>query len=96
MAENVELLSRSTNPKKDMMCAICFEEMDETAARIECCQHRFCFSCIEEWATNQSNSCPICKKRFNKITYKNEKGKEKVKEVANRQIDGNEQEFFVC
>lgn len=30
--------------------------------------------CIKEWATKAENTCPLCKKKFNKITYTDEKG----------------------
>lgn len=36
--------------------------------------HVFCFVCIKEWATKAENTCPLCKQKFNKITYTDEKG----------------------
>ena len=36
-------------------------------ATIECCEHRFCYECIYNWALKSSNTCPNCKKKFNSI-----------------------------
>jgi hypothetical protein len=43
---------------------------------INSCDHLFCFSCIGEWAEHE-NSCPLCKKRFEKITRVSEDGKKR-------------------
>jgi len=48
-------------------CCICLDEpqMYELAT-ISCCDHKFCFGCIEKWAERE-NTCPLCKARFSKI-----------------------------
>jgi hypothetical protein len=51
--------SDSENP-----CVICLQKIVDVG-RISCA-HEFCVSCIEQWAGN-SNTCPLCKKRFNVI-----------------------------
>jgi len=35
-------------------------------AKIDGCDHRFCFGCIEKWSERE-NKCPLCKARFTKI-----------------------------
>lgn len=44
------------------VCGICREPINEYT-RIDECSHAFCFRCIVQWA-NQSNSCPLCQRRF--------------------------------
>ncbi|RXH70291.1 hypothetical protein DVH24_007547 [Malus domestica] len=34
---------------------------------LDCCQHWFCFSCIDNWATI-TNLCPLCQNEFQMIT----------------------------
>lgn len=49
------------------MCCICQDKTGaEELARIYCCVHTFCFTCIESWA-EQTNTCPLCQTRFHKI-----------------------------
>ena len=36
---------------------------------LENCPHRFCYDCIHYYATNVKNKCPLCLKKFNKITF---------------------------
>ena len=58
--------------KQQECCTICIEEVEYAKqARINGCNHKFCFDCIKEWATKSSNTCPNCKKKFDKIIYKN-------------------------
>ena len=55
-------------------------------AKINSCDHRFCFSCIEKWAERE-NSCPLCKVRFTKIERLNKsrrKGQTNTKKVKKR------------
>eukprot|EP01120_Amphizonella_sp_Union-15-10_P015600 TRINITY_DN8062_c0_g1_i1.p1 TRINITY_DN8062_c0_g1~~TRINITY_DN8062_c0_g1_i1.p1 ORF type:complete len:293 (-),score=58.17 TRINITY_DN8062_c0_g1_i1:76-933(-) len=59
------MASESKEPEK---CIICTDEISE-AGLIECCEHTFCFTCIEHWS-KMTNCCPICKKRFNSLTKK--------------------------
>lgn len=57
----------------EKICTICIEEVKEThLAKIECCNHVFCKDCIHEWAFKTENTCPNCKKSFNKIITKTE------------------------
>ena len=71
MESNRQSLAKMDTRVQQETCTICIEEIKpECEARIECCSHRFCFDCINGWATKSENSCPLCKKKFNKITYK--------------------------
>ena len=50
-------------------CAICFEETEEeTPATIDCCQHKFCFQCIDTWSETK-RECPLCRKEFTSIEF---------------------------
>eukprot|EP00956_Cyclotella_meneghiniana_P022920 scaffold43858_cov67-Cyclotella_meneghiniana.AAC.7 len=52
----------------DFTCPICLDcpsSLNELAS-ISGCTHRFCFDCIDTWATTE-NRCPCCKSRFHTI-----------------------------
>ena len=71
--------------QQEKMCAVCQCEMEHgSIAKIECCTHQFCFDCIKHWGTTCANTCPLCKKRFNSIKHKNEKGEEQELKVLTR------------
>ena len=58
-------------------CHICFRELlPEKEAKLENCVHKFCFECIHEWAATTKNVCPVCKKKFNRLTRKDPESKE--------------------
>ena len=51
-------------------CGICFspiEKEDNPQGLLNSCDHVFCHLCISAWAAS-TNTCPHCKKRFNRIT----------------------------
>jgi len=56
----------------DVPCGICLEKVEDRGI-INCCDHRFCFECIEKWGKVGSNECPMCKKRFTMIESPKEK-----------------------
>jgi hypothetical protein len=62
-------------------CGICFEEEFESAGLIDCCKHSYCFDCILKWSEN-SNTCPQCKRRFKKIVKTTVKTGEKAKPIT--------------
>ena len=35
--------------------------------QIDCCAHAFCFGCIEKWATEVTNKCPLCQRRVGEL-----------------------------
>lgn len=66
-------------------CVICFTQPEASKlASLNSCSHQFCFECIKEWATKSANTCPLCKAKFVKISYKDEAGVPKELDVANR------------
>jgi len=72
-------------PKCD--CCICMEAVEpKDVAKIDGCDHRFCFGCIEKWSERE-NKCPLCKTRFNRIERiqkKYKKGCKNTKKVKQR------------
>lgn len=49
-------------------CPICLEKQDSTTtAKLDCCQHTFCFDCIKKWG-EKSNECPVCRRRYHRIS----------------------------
>ena len=72
-------------PKVD--CCICMEPVEpKDLAKIDGCNHRFCFGCIEKWSERE-NKCPLCKARFTKIERvhkKYQKGSKNTKKVKQK------------
>jgi len=70
---------------------------EEAEAKIECCDHKFCFDCINNWATKSENSCPLCKKKFNKIFYLDSDFKDLTAVVPDKSnIAEDEAECLIC
>ena len=67
---------------------MCFEEQFDTRGKIDSCQHLFCFACIETWS-KQSNTCPLCKRRFKEIVAFDVKSGKRGKRVAVKRADMN-------
>lgn len=68
-------------------CCICMCSIErDQSAKINGCDHKFHFSCIEEWSKRE-NSCPLCKNRFTQIdrlNKKRKKGHRNVRRVRQR------------
>ncbi|CAL9030432.1 unnamed protein product [Prunus brigantina] len=47
-------------------CGICMDAVIDRGV-LDCCQHWFCFACIDNWATI-TNLCPLCQNEFQLIT----------------------------
>ncbi|XP_048320341.2 uncharacterized protein At4g10930 isoform X1 [Ziziphus jujuba] len=47
-------------------CGICMDVIIDRGV-LDCCQHWFCFACIDNWATI-TNLCPLCQNEFQLIT----------------------------
>ncbi|KAK9121981.1 hypothetical protein Syun_019598 [Stephania yunnanensis] len=47
-------------------CGICMDVIVDRGV-LDCCQHWFCFACIDNWATI-TNLCPLCENGFQLIT----------------------------
>lgn len=68
-------------------CCICMGDVEPCdVAKIDGCDHRFCFGCIEKWSERE-NKCPLCKTRFHKIERvqkKKGKGSRNAKRVKQK------------
>lgn len=85
------LNSAGTEPDKlltlsdSTYCPICYSDSIPRKVVIDSCKHMFCLDCLEEWI-KQTNLCPLCKTRFNRISvFINEKFVE-VKNVADKAL----------
>lgn len=47
-------------------CGICMDIIIDRGV-LDCCQHWFCFACIDNWSTI-TNLCPLCQSEFQLIT----------------------------
>ncbi|KAL3499212.1 hypothetical protein ACH5RR_038305 [Cinchona calisaya] len=47
-------------------CGLCMDIVIDRGV-LDCCQHWFCFTCIDNWATI-TNLCPLCQNEFQLIT----------------------------
>ncbi|KAL9260348.1 hypothetical protein AKJ16_DCAP09639 [Drosera capensis] len=47
-------------------CGICMDIIIDRGV-LDCCQHMFCFECIDNWSTI-TNLCPLCSNEFQLIT----------------------------
>ncbi|KAL2926543.1 PHD and RING finger domain-containing protein 1 [Bienertia sinuspersici] len=47
-------------------CGICMDVVLDRGV-LDCCQHWFCFACIDNWSTI-TNLCPLCQNEFQLIT----------------------------
>ncbi|XP_038687623.1 uncharacterized protein At4g10930 isoform X2 [Tripterygium wilfordii] len=47
-------------------CGICMDIIIDRGV-LDCCQHWFCFACIDNWSTI-TNLCPLCQSEFQMIT----------------------------
>mmetsp|Transcript_7235 Transcript_7235/g.14952 ORF Transcript_7235/g.14952 Transcript_7235/m.14952 type:complete len:387 (+) Transcript_7235:113-1273(+) len=74
-------------PAAVVNCCICMSDVEPNdVAKIDGCDHRFCFCCIEKWSERE-NKCPLCKIRFHKIERihrKYTKGSKNTKKVKQK------------
>lgn len=65
VAEEGAVSTPAEGKKEQEDCVICMEEIKNKGTIG--CQHLFCFDCILNWS-KRTNSCPVCKRKFSKIT----------------------------
>ena len=77
-------------------CVICIENIKTgELAKLNGCDHTFCFECIDNWGTKCENKCPLCWNQFKEIIYHDEKGeliKKQIKELARNEFN----ETMIC
>jgi len=60
-------VAQEENGDEEDACVICMEDKVGRLGALNCCSHTFCANCILKWSET-SNTCPICVRRFNKVT----------------------------
>ncbi|XP_028298219.1 E3 ubiquitin-protein ligase Topors-like [Gouania willdenowi] len=65
MAARAVMVAEDASP--DSKCPICLDRFNNVAY-LDCCLHRFCFPCIQEWSNNKAE-CPLCKQPFAAILH---------------------------
>ncbi|KAA8528223.1 hypothetical protein F0562_035526 [Nyssa sinensis] len=64
--ENNDVYTTFEGEDEGDRCGICMDVVIDRGV-LDCCQHWFCFTCIDNWATI-TNLCPLCQNEFQLIT----------------------------
>jgi hypothetical protein len=64
--EAVEVEHNGMTEIEGERCGICMDIIIDRGV-LDCCQHWFCFECIDNWSTIM-NLCPLCQREFQLIT----------------------------
>lgn len=86
-SQHARKLKKLTDEERETFCPICYCQMGEEECRLPSCPHKFCLSCIKEWAS-LNNQCPLCKAEFKYIL--NGSQRVKVKKQAPRPQEDEE------
>nr|XP_043613426.1 uncharacterized protein At4g10930 [Erigeron canadensis] len=65
-AQDIDNENVAVEGDEGQRCGICMDVVVDRGV-LDCCQHWFCFSCIDNWASI-TNLCPLCQKEFQLIT----------------------------
>ncbi|KAH9501781.1 E3 ubiquitin-protein ligase rnf8 [Dermatophagoides farinae] len=50
----------------EISCSVCCDIMHEPT--VLNCEHTFCFTCINAWSRRGKQHCPVCRKKFSRMT----------------------------
>ncbi|KAH7641089.1 e3 ubiquitin-protein ligase ring2-like protein [Dermatophagoides farinae] len=50
----------------EISCSVCCDIMHEPT--VLNCEHTFCFTCINAWSRRGKQQCPVCRKKFSRMT----------------------------
>ncbi len=59
-------MASTSSETSNNTCSICYDAV-QIRGKLNCCDHLFCFGCIETWSKD-SNACPLCKNKFRSVT----------------------------
>ena len=76
---------------------ICLEDIDiSKEASLDCCQHKYCYPCIQKWVKEIENSCPQCKQKIKKILFRDVIGREQSEAISDKQQEVDNFEDLNC
>jgi len=88
---DVNFTNKSSKPKRELDCPICFEKIRDVDVAQLNCSHVFCRKCIKMWL-EQNDLCPYCRIKVenNKITFDDDEILSKMindfKELTDNQV----------
>lgn len=92
MDDDSILKPESAGNKTDV-CPICLEQ-PKVRGIMSGCNHICCFECILKWA-KETNKCPVCKRRFTKVTKSSKTNDLKPQQRRGRKRSRSEQHVLV-
>lgn len=52
----------------NIKCSICLEEINDLCKTS--CNHSFCYECLNEWLSQNKNTCPMCRSKLERYIFK--------------------------